>query len=405
MIDLGLTRISRLLQSTPQTWKAFHVAGTNGKGSICAYLSALLHASGSPCGRFTSPHLIDRWDCISVDEKAVSEAVFRDAEKAVKQRDQEVRLGATEFELLTATAFEVFHREKVEYGVVEVGLGGSLDATNAMKHKSVTVIAKIGLDHQSLLGNTLEEIALQKAGIMRRGIPCVVDGSNSPAVLEVIEEHAKQVGAEVHYPCTSELSEALSGSGYEPHQIQNLACAHLAFRLGCPGHDTSLARVVEVARKAAWPGRLQMLDISCMTGREQQVLLDGAHNTQSAEVLAAYVQQRLRRPGQPVTWVLAASRGKDMGGILRILLQTGDRVAAVRFGPVDGMPWVQAADPDEILGLAKQLGIQESYNGLGDIPETLRWASAKAGVGPVVIAGSLYLVSDVLRLLRQSNSP
>jgi folylpolyglutamate synthase len=404
MIDLSLARISRLLQSTPQTWKAFHVAGTNGKGSICAYLSALLHASGSSCGRFTSPHLIDRWDCISVNEKPVSETVFRNAEEAVKQRDMESGLGATEFELLTATAFEIFHREKVEYGVIEVGLGGKLDATNAMKHKAVTVIAKIGLDHQSMLGNTLEEIALQKAGIMRHGVPCVVDDSNSSRVLKVLEDHAKEVGAELHYPSTSKLAGALFNSEYEPHQIQNLACAHLAFRLGCPGHDSSVTHLVEAARKAAWPGRLQRLDISSIIGSEQQVLLDGAHNTQSAEVLAAYVQKRLRNDdGKPVAWVLGASQGKDMEGILRLLLRPGDSVAAVRFGPVDGMPWVQPADPEGILDLAAQYGISESHNGQGDIPEALRWASGKAGGGPVVIAGSLYLVSDVLRLLRDSN--
>lgn len=404
MIDLSLARISRLLQSTPQTWKAFHVAGTNGKGSICAYLSALLYASGSSCGRFTSPHLIDRWDCISVNEQPVSEIVFRDAEEVVKQRDSESGIGATEFELLTATAFEIFHRQKVEYGVIEVGLGGRLDATNAMEQKAVTVIAKIGLDHQSMLGNTLEEIALQKAGIMRRGIPCVVDGSNSPTVLKVIKEHAKEVGAEVHSPSTSELTEALSGSGYEPHQIQNLACAHLAFRLGCPSHNNSLSFLIDAARQTNWQGRLQVLDISSITGREQKALLDGAHNTQSAEVLASYVQERLRPTGQPVTWVLAASQGKDMEGILRLLLQKGDSVATVRFGSVDGMPWVHPADPEGILDVAKQFGVQESFNGQDDIQRTLQWAAAKAGGGSVVIAGSLYLVSDVLRLLRQTTS-
>ena len=183
MIDLGLARIGRLLQATPQSWRAIHVAGTNGKGSICAYLSAALRSNGLSCGRFTSPHLIDRWDCINVNGRAVSETVFRDVEKAVRQRDQAESLGATEFELLAATAFGVFQREKVEVGVVEVGLGGKLDATNALRHKVVTVIAKIGLDHQSFLGNTLEEIALQKAGIMRPGVPCVVDGSNHPSCL------------------------------------------------------------------------------------------------------------------------------------------------------------------------------------------------------------------------------
>lgn len=407
MIDLGLARISRLLHYTPQKWKAFHVAGTNGKGSICSYLSALLHASGSSCGRFTSPHLIDRWDCISVNEETVSETLFLDAEKVVKQRARENGIGASEFELLTATAFEIFHREKVEYGVVEVGLGGRLDATNAMKEKAVTVITKIGLDHQSFLGNTLEEIALQKAGIMHRGVPCVIDGSNSPPVLRVLDEHAKHVGAEVHYPSTSDLTQAFSGeAGYEPHQIQNLACAHLAFRLACPSHNLSLSHLAHAANKANWPGRLQMLDISCITGRSQQVLLDGAHNTQSAEVLASYVQNHLRSANQGITWVLAASQGKDMDGIFRLLLRPEDSVAAVRFGAVDGMPWVKAADPKTILDLAGQHGIEPSrqFDGRDDVEGTIKLASAKADSGPIVIAGSLYLVSDVLRLLREYKS-
>ncbi|KAK1771120.1 Mur ligase [Phialemonium atrogriseum] len=407
MIDLGLARINRLLQNTPQAWKAIHVAGTNGKGSICAYLSAILHSTGASCGRFTSPHLIDRWDCINVNGNPVSETVFRDAEKLVKRRDQEDYVEATEFELLTATAFEIFNRQKVEFGVVEVGLGGKLDATNTLRQKTVTVIAKIGLDHQSFLGNTLEEIALQKAGIMRRGVPCVVDGSNPPAVLRVIEDHARDVGAEIHYPSTSELASVLSEEGYEPHQIQNLACARLAFHLARPDHDVSLARLSKAVRDAWWPGRLQMLDLGSITGRPQPVLLDGAHNTQSAEALAAFVQKHLRLQGdQAVTWILAASQGKDMGGILGLLLRPGDRVAAVRFGPVDGMPWVKPSDPSSILALAAQHGVEKAQqrDGSDDLRGTLNWASATAGGGPLVIAGSLYLVSDVLRLLRESKA-
>ncbi len=150
MIDLGLARISQLLRYTPQTWKAVHVAGTNGKGSICAYLSAMLQASGARCGRFTSPHLVDRWDCIAVDGRPVSEALFREAEAVVRGRDSADRIGATSFELLTATAFEIFRRAGVDFGVVEVGLGGALDATNAMAHKAVAVISKIGLDPPGL---------------------------------------------------------------------------------------------------------------------------------------------------------------------------------------------------------------------------------------------------------------
>lgn len=402
MIDLGLARIGRLLQHTPQTWKAIHVAGTNGKGSICAYLSAMLRTSGVSCARFTSPHLVDRWDCIAINDKPVSETVFRDAEEAVKQRDAEGRVGATEFELLTATAFEIFHRQSVEFGVIEVGLGGRLDATNVLSQKAVTVVAKIGLDHQSFLGNTMEDIALQKAGIMRRGVPCVVDGSNQLSVLRVIEDHAKEVGAEVVYPSTSSVRDALSGADLEPHQIQNLACAHLAFTLARPEDKRSLAELIPLIKQLEWPGRLQRLSLQGITGRQQDVLLDGAHNTQSAEVLAAYVQKHFRSPGQPVTWVLAATQGKDMDGILGLLLRPGDNVAAVRFGPVDGMPWVKATDPSELLRVASNYGISPSelYNGGDDVKATLSWAANATAERPVVIAGSLYLVSSVLRLLR-----
>lgn len=403
MIDLGLARVSRLVQHTPQTWKAIHVAGTNGKGSICAYLSAMLTASGLSWARFTSPHLIDRWDCININGKPVSEAVFRDVEAAIKQRDREGKVDATEFELLTATAFEIFHRQKVEFGVVEVGLGGKLDATNVLKHKAVTVIAKIGLDHQSFLGNTIEEIALQKAGIINPGVPCVVDGSNQPSVLKVIEAHAREIGAELHYPSTHELDESLSND-FEPHQIQNLACAHMAFRLACPEQFHPLTHFLPAIKQMQWPGRLQQLDLQKITGRQQDVLLDGAHNPQSAEVLAHYVDRHLRSRGHRITWVLAATQGKDMDGIFGLLLRPGDQVAAVSFGPVDGMPWVKPAGPDELLLLAIRHGAKDSstLNAGDDVKGALTWASQVAGDGPVVIAGSLYLVSSVLRLLRES---
>ncbi|KAL2179252.1 Mur ligase [Thermothelomyces heterothallicus CBS 202.75] len=404
MIDLGLARVGRLVQHTPQTWKAIHVAGTNGKGSICAYLSAMLSASGLSHARFTSPHLIDRWDCIAINGRPVPEAVFRDAEEVVKQRDRDGQIGATEFELLTATAFEIFHRQKVEYGVVEVGLGGKLDATNVLKQKAVTVIAKIGLDHQSFLGSTIEEIALQKAGIMRPGVPCVVDASNQPSVLSVMEKHARAVGADLHYASAAGVTDAVAGEKLEPHQIQNLACAHRAFCLARPGHEQPLADFLPAIRHAQWPGRLQKLVISKITGRQQEVLLDGAHNPQSAEVLAQYVEKHLRSRDKPITWVLAATQGKDMDGIFSLLLKPGDQVTAVRFGPVDGMPWIKPADPAELLGLAVRHGAQEAtvHNAGDDVKGAMRWASQVAKDGPMVISGSLYLVSSVLRALRDS---
>lgn len=400
MIELGLSRITRLLANTPQTWRAIHVAGTNGKGSTCAHLSALLAASGRSCARFNSPHLIDRWDCITINEQSVSENVFLDAERLVKERDQREKIGATEFELLTATAFEIFEKERVDFGVIEVGVGGALDATNVLRHKTVTVIAKIGLDHQFLLGDTIEDIALQKAGIMRPRVPCVVDDSNQPSVLRVMEQHAKSVGAQVMFPSAMQsITGSLSREGFEPHQIQNIAGALEAFRLACPEQDSSLERWLPVIKRAGVPGRLQRLDVG-----GKQMLLDGAHNIQSAEALADYVDKHLRANGQPVTWVLAASEGKDVHGILEVLLKPDDLVTALRFGPVQGMPWVRPQDPARILAAAQKCGAV-SFNGGAedDIGKVVLEVAPSKG-HPVVVAGSLYLVSDLLRFLRSNGS-
>ena len=403
MIDLGLARIAALLKHTPQSWKAIHVAGTNGKGSICAYLTAMLRAKNISCGRFTSPHLIDRWDCITINDGAISEAKFHYFEDAVKKRNEDQQLGASEFELLTATAFEIFESEKVDVGVIETGLGGALDATNALSQKSVTVISKIGLDHQSFLGNTIEEISLQKAGIMRPGVPCIVDGSNPPSVLDVVREHAKSVGttATVVYPESRALVRELHHT-LEPHQRQNLASADEAFRLMYPQHAGDTSILAQAIEKIVWPGRLQLLDIESLTGRKNHVLLDGAHNPQSAEALAAYVEKRLRGGGKPVTYVLAASEGKDIKEIMEYILRPGDHVAAVEFGPVDGMPWVKAMKSPNILHVASSCGIAATsqFDGHANIQAALDWASRTASEGPLVTAGSLYLVSDILRMLR-----
>lgn len=407
MIELGLGRIGRLVLQTPQRWKAIHVAGTNGKGSICAYLSAMLHASGVRAGRFTSPHLIDRWDCIAIDQHPIHESTFRQAEEVILKRNREGAIGASEFELLTATAFDVFAKEKIEMGVVEVGLGGRLDATNILQNKAVTVISKIGLDHQSFLGNTIEEIAREKAGIMRPGVPCVLDRSNSTAVRRVVEDHAEKIGTDVVLSSTeSAFLDELSQDDFEPHQWENLACAYAAFQLAYTKLESPLHRLQPAIQNMSWPGRLQNIDIRSLAGRREPVVLDGAHNVQSAEVLGSYVDNRLRK-GSKVTWVLAASQGKKLEGILEPLLKPGDCVAAVEFGSVDGMPWVQAMPSHDILSAVSTSGLDgnQNHNAGRNILDAINWATAVAGGGPIVIAGSLYLVSDVLRLLRNAQNP
>jgi dihydrofolate synthase len=412
MIELGLSRISRLVNPSSLSWKAIHVAGTNGKGSVCAYLSAMLNVAGIQCGRFTSPHLIDRWDCITIHGKVIPESLFHAVEERIKDQDHQSGIGASEFELLTATAFEIFNREKVDVGVVEVGMGGRLDATNVLEDKLVTVITKIGHDHEAYLGHTLEEISLHKAGIMRPGVDCVIDGTNAPDVLKTLKDHASQVGAEVFIALPDQIGVGMNKRDrslldtLEHHQLSNLACAKTALDLSMkslrPG--TNKATLINAALTAHWPGRLEHLTLDGVIPRSELVLVDGAHNAQSAEVLRTHVSQQVRIKGQPVTWVLAASKGKKLQELFGTMVEDRDKVVVVKFGTVDGMPWVEPTDASEIIEALNEKKELEIHDCTMNLLDGLALAARIANGKPLVIAGSLYLVSDVHRLLRSQNA-
>ena len=412
MIELGLARVTRLLRDTPLTWRAIHVAGTNGKGSVCAYASAILRANKIRCGRFTSPHLIDRWDCISVDEKIVAPAFFREIEAAVKAKDQRDSIRASEFEILTATAFEIFCRENVDIGVIEVGLGGRYDATNVLQHPSITVITKIGEDHQSLLGDTEAKIAYQKAGIMKPYVPCLVDGSNKSSVIEVLRSCGRETKAasvtlvpqQLLPSSGKELQTIISGKDYEPHQLMNIQLAYEAVKSAIAETNQYIDVHLSAAavKQTSWPGRLQIINPEGLMIHKGALLLDGAHNLQSAEVLGSYVDLHLRSQFPTVTWLIGLSANKDAQQILRQLLRPGDSLVAFKFGPVEGMPWVQPMEIDQIMEATHSLYIKcTTQKACGRIGEALQLVAETARGGPIVIAGSLYLVSDLLRYQRE----
>jgi folylpolyglutamate synthase/dihydrofolate synthase len=472
MIELGLQRISRLLSKTHLPWRAIHVAGTNGKGSICVYISGMLEAynnsnfrklSKQPSirhGRFTSPHLIDRWDCISINQKTVSSALFHEIEEKVLLRNANEEINASEFELLTATAFEIFTHENVDIGVIEVGMGGRLDATNILgvpvegddtiirALPLATAIAKIGLDHQSFLGSTLQAIASEKAGILKPGVPLVYDSSNPPEVIETFRKLASQIGAPIIDPddliipspefvqAIAQTPPASSEAPSNPqthsptnntpmHTCHNTAVALQATLFALPQLSAPLlsktppsllARFLAVPSQTTFPGRLQTLSIAPLTNRKEPILLDGAHNAQSAAVLAEAVAKLRSVSGKEekakVTWLLAASDSKDIHELLRPLLRAGDEFCAVEFGPVDGMPWVKAMASEKVAGAARVVLGEKGGDAAAivgsafgrDVVAGLKRASEIADGGPMVVAGSLYLVGSVLRALRESGS-
>ncbi|KAK4940649.1 folylpolyglutamate synthase [Elasticomyces elasticus] len=424
MITLGLQRITHLLQplftSHPNglPWKAIHIAGTN----------------GYRVGRFTSPHLIDRWDSITLNQRVVERERFLEVENRVKRRSQGPDGAASEFEILTATAFELFTDEGVDIAVVECGLGGRLDATNVLRREDVlvSVLAKVGLDHVDFLGSTIEQIAREKVGIFK-GVPVVVDQSNEASVLDVVREKIRELGGwgMLFHLRSEEVKDLLEIEGVKElrlakHQYQNLVTAYTAYlaaeeelllrEIVEEGADEWEARIAKVAQnlpelviaaKASLRGRLEWLVLpaelvpSGMT-RTVPVLLDGAHNVQSAQALASYVDSHLRQDQKPVTWVLAMKNDKDIRSILFDLLNPFDRVVTCEFGPVDGMPWVKSMDSARLAEIVREVirDRVEVAEG-GSVGTALRRAVEIAGQeGSICVAGSLYLVGDVLRLVR-----
>lgn len=364
-----------------------------------------------------------RWDCISINEKPVAESVFREVEAQVLERNKAEDIKASEFEILTATAFDIFTRENVQVGVVEVGMGGRDDATNILKSKSLTVITKMGLDHQGFLGNTIEEITKVKCGIFRQGVPILYSHLNEPEVVDVIKAEAAAVQAG---PVTSyEYIPSFRSRKYKAFMKGTMNRTPLkigictAYRALCalePEFPHMVPAYLGKGKANApqdiyanaiintqIPGRQQYIDVESIVGEKTVVMLDGAHNPQAAEYLDSVVGYEMRdyKYG-PITWVMANTKGKDISGFLEPLVRSYDSVATVEFGPVDGMPWIEPASSQDIAHAVRELHPKVPVETFGkDIQGAIKWAvQQKSETSRVVICGSLYLVSDVLRILR-----
>ena len=412
-IRLGLERIIRVVPDE-QGWTGVHVGGTNGKGSICALLAGMFRQSGISHGTYISPALPERHNGVTINGLYVNKRMY---EMELEHVEQAYRKAAsrwtfdsgedpgdlTPFELETAAAFRVFNKMRVQYGIVEVGMGGATDATNAMKDKAVTVISKIDLDHQEYLGNTIEEIAKVKAGIMRPGVPCVVDYTNPSSVLDVLHKHASSVGTQINL--SSEAAPLISGLDTErftlqAYEQQNLLCATSAFRRLFPHLNIDVNKLL--ASKPQLPGRMELVNVSKLThgAREEPVLVDGAHNMLGVEALATYVDQTLRKGEEPVTWImgLSSSKSKPFSKMVETLIRPQDRLAFVEYdqGPNDPPP----APADLGRQVAAQIISDESrlYDGEPGISSGVQWAAEQAQDGPVVVTGSLYMIRELYKL-------
>ena len=384
-------------------FRAIHVAGTNGKGAVCAIMDAALRAGGLRIGRYTSPHLVRINERFFLDGAPIADEVLERAADKVFHADSSSNsiYGLTFFEALTAVAFLVYAEAKVDYAVLETGLGGRLDATNVCRPE-LCVITKIGLDHCDWLGDTVEKIAAEKAGIIKKGVPIVL-GKNDPAVVAVVKARASEVGAPfVYAPDVADESEipdgfSLEGTFNRENAVTTLAALKVLGqlesvkgRLGPTLSDSLLKGFCNVV----WPGRFQ---------RVGRFIIDGAHNPPAARALAAALRKYAPFAGSVPTLVAGFCGDKDVDETLRILAPLVKKGIAVRTNNPRSLDPAELARKMESVGISAIScdSVQLALEKLGSVPKIPQKTGSvpKCEAVDVLICGSLFLAGEALAAL------
>jgi len=410
IIDLSLGRIERLLETLGHPERklppVLHVAGTNGKGSVIAFCRAALEAAGYRCHVYTSPHLVRFNERIVLAGREIADAPLI----ALLERVEAANAGAeiTFFEITTAAAFLAYAETPADILLLEVGLGGRLDATNVVARPAVTCITPVDLDHQKYLGDTLAAIAAEKAGILKPRIPAIVS-AQPPEAMGAIAMRAEDIGTSLLLEDRDwRVAPHEAGFRYEgprwrldlpaprllgAHQFHNAGAA-----VACLEHLTGFAvperAVAAGIAGAEWPARLQRLTkgpLAAMLPRDWQLWIDGAHNPHGATALAAWLAASAREQRRPVHLVTAMLDSKDPEGFFRAL---AGRVASVHTVPVPGGH--NGLDPTKLAETAAAAGhtaraVSDPAAAIADIV-----TNAKPGPALLMIAGSLYLAGAIL---------
>ena len=398
----GLDRIAalcNLLGNPEDELKIIHVAGTNGKGSTCQNLAAILEAAGYKTGKYISPNLIKVNERISINSKDISDteldAILTELMPHTRTVEEASGLAPTQFEIWTAAAFLYFARNKCDYVVLEVGLGGELDATNVIKKNELAIITRLGLDHTQYLGDTLAAVAKAKCGIMKKNsrLGVVITPKQDEEAMAVINEQAAALGITVTVADPTEegargIYESFSIGGISNiecgipglHQIENAALAALAARR--LGIDERAIRIG--IKRAKNPARFELIDT------DPTVIYDGGHNENGIAALNASLEKYY--PDTPRTVVFACMRDKEIGESLR-LLSKGD--TKFIFTTVKDNP--RAATAEETKARAAALGYEgEAREEIGEAYELAREQGRLT-----VICGSLYLYKDLREYLER----
>ncbi|MFY0679196.1 MAG: bifunctional folylpolyglutamate synthase/dihydrofolate synthase [Thalassovita sp.] len=402
IIDLTLDRMLRLLENLDRPQDrlpdVIHIAGTNGKGSTQAMIRAGLESAGHLVHAYTSPHLARFHERIRlaghlIDEELLSATL----DECYRANNGET---ITYFEITTCAALLAFARVKADYTLLEVGLGGRLDATNVIDTPALTVITPVSIDHTQFLGETIEEIAGEKAGILKRGVPCIV-GPQSEAALDVIEREAAKVGAPLsvygqHWHMFEERGRlvfqdetglvdvplpALPGA----HQYQNAGTAVAALRQLSLGTEAAEAAMTNVT----WPARMQRLRAGPLSDAAPQVelWLDGGHNAAAGQALGAHLASL---PARPTHLICGMLNTKDVTGYLAQLAAQAQSLTAVSIpGEPNSLTAEQTAAAAQTVGLEAQIA--------ADVDHALARITQSDPNARVLICGSLYLAGRILQ--------
>ncbi|WP_434683918.1 bifunctional folylpolyglutamate synthase/dihydrofolate synthase [Pseudanabaena minima] len=398
-IHLGLERIQQLLGALGnphQQIPVIHIAGTNGKGSVCAFLLSILQAAGYRVGRYTSPHLIDWRERITINGEWIRD---QDLLEALQQVAAAINpeFPPTQFEVITAAMWWYFATQKVDIAILETGLGGRLDATNVCDRPLVSVITSIGLDHCQQLGNTLGEIASEKAGIIKPQCPVVIAENDAEAIAvlqaKVIECEAPVTWVSAAQPTA--IRAIYQGFEYPlsllgKHQLINSAVAIATIQsLRNQGWEISDEAMRTGLANTQWSGRLQWIDFN-LDGKFHKILIDGAHNVAAAEYLRQFVDEAF--PHRRKRWVIGILNTKDQAGILNTLLVPDDLLFPV---PV---PSPSSTSPQDLSEIASSM-VRVKPHPYASLNLGLAAAFEDQQNDVVILCGSLYLVGEFLSQL------
>lgn len=404
----GLDRIKILLErlgNPEKSLRCIHVAGTNGKGTVCSFLASVLKEAGYKTGLYTSPYIVDFRERIRVDGEMISETDLEKVTDTVRIEIEKLRsedIIITEFEAVTAAAFLYYKNIGCDFVILETGLGGRFDATNVIERPLVSVITSISLDHVKILGNTIAEIAYEKCGIIKKNCPVVTCSSQNTDALKVIKEQSRIRNSELHFADISQfkiISEDITGSkisynGREvfvpfpgKHQTENCITAIECINaLKKQGISVSAKAIKNGIAQTKNPARCEIVSSSPF------VIFDGCHNEDSAKALKSVIENNLK--GRRINAVMGMMEDKDVSSVLKLLTPYFDMVFAVTPSNPRSMK------SEKLAELIKNSGTHAvSFDNELD---GLKAAVEKTGKDDVlIVCGSLYLCSDLYNYFKK----